>query len=155
MDTDVTVYINGTTPWPQICTCRGPGPDRGTAGPGTARPPARRTRGSAADLQRGCSASSGERIVRTELATEAMGRVLSGLLPTEPEGFSLTALIELRASRFRTGSMRTAHPSNSSSRTVRRWDRTLIEHGLSMFDRAFDPAQPRWPRPSRCSRTDG
>ena len=95
----------------------------------------------------GYSASSGERIVRTELAAEAMrmGRVLSGLLPTEPEVFGLTALMELQASRFRTRVDENGAPVQLEQQDRRRWDRTLIKHGLSMLDRAFDLARPLGP----------
>ena len=60
----------------------------------------------------GYSASSGETIVRADLAVEAMrmGRVLAGLLPTEPEVFGLVALMELQASRFRDPHRRRRNP---------------------------------------------
>ncbi|WP_040840023.1 RNA polymerase sigma factor [Nocardia brevicatena] len=95
----------------------------------------------------GYSASSGDSIVRTDLATEAMrmGRVLSGLLPTEPEVLGLTALMELQASRFRTRLDENGTPVQLEQQDRRRWDRTLIEHGLGMLDRAFDLARPLGP----------
>ncbi|MET7421123.1 RNA polymerase sigma factor [Dactylosporangium sp. NPDC005555] len=92
----------------------------------------------------GYSASSGTNLVRADLAVEAMrmGRVLAGLSPTEPEVFGLVALMELQASRFRTRVDAAGIPARLEDQDRRRWDRTLIEHGLSMLDRAFDLARP-------------
>jgi RNA polymerase sigma factor (sigma-70 family) len=95
----------------------------------------------------GYSASSGETIIRADLAVEAMrmGRVLAGLLPTEPEVFGLVALMELQASRFRTRIDEHGIPVQLEHQDRRRWDRTLIVHGLGMLDRAFDLARPLGP----------
>ena len=95
----------------------------------------------------GYSASSGETIVRADLAVEAMrmGRVLAGLLPTEPEVFGLVALMELQASRFRTRTDAAGIPVQLEHQDRRGWDRTLIDHGLGMLDRAFDLARPLGP----------
>ncbi|GAA3210418.1 RNA polymerase sigma factor [Dactylosporangium siamense] len=92
----------------------------------------------------GYSASSGTNLVRADLAVEAMrmGRVLAGLSPTEPEVFGLVALMELQASRFRTRVDAAGIPVRLEDQDRRLWDRTLIEHGLSMLDRAFDLARP-------------
>ncbi|PPJ24496.1 RNA polymerase sigma factor [Nocardia nova] len=95
----------------------------------------------------GYSASSGESVVRADLATEAMrmGRVLAGLLPAEPEVFGLAALMELQASRFRTRVDDNGIPVQLEHQDRRRWDRTLIEHGLGMLDCAFDLGRPLGP----------
>jgi len=95
----------------------------------------------------GYSASSGESIVRTDLAIEAMrmGRVLAGLLPTEPEVFGLVALMELQASRFRTRADADGMPVQLEHQDRLNWDRTLIDHGLGMLDRAFDLTRPLGP----------
>jgi RNA polymerase sigma factor (sigma-70 family) len=95
----------------------------------------------------GYSASSGESVVRADLAVEAMrmGRVLAGLLPTEPEVFGLVALMELQASRFRTRTDAHGIPVQLEHQDRRHWDRTLIDHGLGMLDRAFDLARPLGP----------
>jgi RNA polymerase sigma factor (sigma-70 family) len=92
----------------------------------------------------GYSASSGESVVRADLAVEAMrmGRVLAGLLPTEPEVLGLVAMMELQASRFRTRVDEHGMPVQLEHQDRRRWDRTLIDHGLGMLDRAFDLARP-------------
>lgn len=95
----------------------------------------------------GYSASSGDRIVRTDLAVEAMrmGRVLAGLLPTEPEVLGLVALMELQASRFRTRVDNRGIPVQLEDQDRRRWDRTLIDHGLNILDRALELARPLGP----------
>lgn len=51
----------------------------------------------------GYSASSGEMLIRTNLCREAvrMGRVLSDLIPLEPEVHGLIALMEIQASRLK------------------------------------------------------
>ncbi|MCW2760390.1 MAG: putative polymerase, sigma-24 subunit, subfamily [Marmoricola sp.] len=95
----------------------------------------------------GYSASSGESVVRADLAVEAMrmGRVLAGLLPSEPEVFGLVALMELQASRFRTRTDADGIPVQLEHQDRLSWDRTLIDHGLGMLDRAFDLARPLGP----------
>jgi RNA polymerase sigma factor (sigma-70 family) len=95
----------------------------------------------------GYSASSGPTVVRADLAIEAMrmGRILAGLLPTEPEVFGLVALMELQASRFRTRTDEHGVPVQLEHQDRSRWDRTLIVHGLGMLSRAFDLARPLGP----------
>src|SRR5690606_8788242 len=50
----------------------------------------------------GYSATSGDRWMRTDLASEALrlGRIVVGLTPMEPEAHALVALMEFQASRF-------------------------------------------------------
>ena len=95
----------------------------------------------------GYSASSGDRLVRTDLAAEAMrmGRILAGLVPTEPEVPGLVALMELQASRFRTRTDPQGLPVQLEDQDRRRWDRTLIDHGLRMLDRALELSRPLGP----------
>jgi RNA polymerase sigma factor (sigma-70 family) len=95
----------------------------------------------------GYSASSGDGWVRRELAQEAMrlGRVLAGLLPTEPEVFGLLALMELHASRFATRAEPDGTPVLLDHQDRSRWDRILIAHGLSMLDRAAKLGRPLGP----------
>jgi RNA polymerase sigma-70 factor, ECF subfamily len=95
----------------------------------------------------GYSASSGSRLIRRDLAGEAirLGRVLVGLLPGEPEVHGLVALMELQASRFdaRIG------PDGSKvlleDQDRRRWDRILITRGLAALDRAIALRRPLGP----------
>ena len=83
----------------------------------------------------GHASTSGDRWVRRDLADEAMrlGRVLAGLLPREPEVHGLVALMELQASRFDAR----GDGVLLQDQDRRRWDRTLIEHGLGALDRSI------------------
>lgn len=86
----------------------------------------------------GYSATSGEEWIRRDLAEEAMrlGRMLTGLLPKEPETHGLVALMELQASRFGArfdpGGELVLLPDQDRAR----WDRILMNHGLAALDRA-------------------
>ena len=86
----------------------------------------------------GYSGSSGEVLVRRDLADEAMrlGRILTGLMPHEPEVLGLTALMELQASRFATRVGQDGLPATLEDQPRHRWDRVLINHGLALLDRA-------------------
>jgi RNA polymerase sigma-70 factor (ECF subfamily) len=86
----------------------------------------------------GYAATSGERLVRVELCREAirLGRLLSQLLPREPEVLGLLALMLLQDSR------RDARISNGRLVTLDdqnrlRWDRAEIAEGLESLDRAW------------------
>jgi RNA polymerase sigma factor (sigma-70 family) len=87
----------------------------------------------------GYSASSGEEWIRRDLAEEAMrlGRMLTGLLPKEPETHGLVALMELQASRFGARFGPGGEPVLLPDQDRSRWDRTLMNHGLAAFDRAI------------------
>ncbi|WP_421742766.1 RNA polymerase sigma factor [Cellulomonas sp.] len=91
----------------------------------------------------GHASTSGDRWVRRDLADEAMrlGRVLAGLLPREPEVHGLVALMELQASRFDAR----ADGVLLQDQDRRRWDRTLIEHGLAALDRSISLGRPLGP----------
>lgn len=95
----------------------------------------------------GYAATSGERWVRRELAQEAMrlGRVLSGLLPREPEVHGLVALMELQASRFAARAAGGGEPVLLPDQDRSRWDRTLVAHGLRALDRATHLGRPLGP----------
>ncbi|MDP9796764.1 RNA polymerase sigma factor (sigma-70 family) [Catenuloplanes nepalensis] len=86
----------------------------------------------------GYAATSGDAWIRRDLAEEAMrlGRMLTGLLPREPEPFGLVALMELQASRFRARTAPDGSPILLQDQDRSRWDRTLIQHGLAALDRA-------------------
>nr|WP_249667562.1 RNA polymerase sigma factor [Cellulomonas fengjieae] len=91
----------------------------------------------------GHAATSGPTWVRRDLADEAMrlGRVLAGLLPREPEVHGLVALMELQASRFDAR----GDGVLLQDQDRRRWDSTLIEHGLRALDRATTLGKPLGP----------
>ncbi|MFJ9369157.1 RNA polymerase sigma factor [Nocardia sp. NPDC101769] len=86
----------------------------------------------------GYTATSGERWVRAELCEDALrlARILTGLLPEEPEAYGLAALLELQASR-------TTARSDADNALVllpdqdrSRWNRLSIERGLTALGRA-------------------
>jgi predicted RNA polymerase sigma factor len=86
----------------------------------------------------GYSATAGSDWTRPALCHDALrlGRVLSGLMPAEPEVHGLTALMEFQASRIpaRTG------PAGQlillADQDRRRWDRLLIRRGVAALARA-------------------
>jgi RNA polymerase sigma factor (sigma-70 family) len=86
----------------------------------------------------GYSASSGQRWIRDELCSEALrlGRVLSALVPDEPEVHGLMSLMEFQSSRFgaRTGPDGTPILLEDQDRT--KWDRAQIARGVAALQRA-------------------
>src|SRR6185312_11823253 len=81
---------------------------------------------------------SGEDWVRVELVEEALrlARILTGLMPDEPEVHGLGALLELQASRVsaRSGAPRTLVLLADQNREL--WDRLLIRRGFAELGRA-------------------
>ncbi len=92
----------------------------------------------------GYTASSGERLVREDLCAEAirLGRLLAGLLPSEPEVMGLLALMLLvesrRAARATPGGelVLLAHQDRGL------WDRALIAEGQDLVRRCLQRNQP-------------
>jgi RNA polymerase sigma factor (sigma-70 family) len=86
----------------------------------------------------GYAATSGDRLIRTELANEALrlGRVLVGLLPREPEVHALVALMELQASRFGARTLRDGTPVLLADQDRSLWDRAQIARGSAALARA-------------------
>jgi RNA polymerase sigma factor (sigma-70 family) len=86
----------------------------------------------------GSTATAGDRLLRPDLAYEAirLARMLTALLPGEPEAYGLLGLFELTAARFpaRTGPDGEAVLLADQDR--RRWDRSAVRRGLAAFDRA-------------------
>jgi len=86
----------------------------------------------------GYAATAGEDLVRPALCMEAqrLGRILTGLMPDEPEVFGLLALMEIQASRLaaRTGPDGAFVPITEQNRA--RWDQLLIRRGLAALTRA-------------------
>ncbi|MEU1983137.1 sigma-70 family RNA polymerase sigma factor [Nocardia sp. NPDC019395] len=86
----------------------------------------------------GASASSGADLIRIDLAGEAarLARVLTGLVPDEPEAHSLLALLELTAARFPARTGPDGEPVLLEQQDRRRWDRTAIARGRAALARA-------------------
>lgn len=95
----------------------------------------------------GYAASGGEDWVRADLCEEAMrlGRILAGLMPSEPEVLGLVALMELQAARFpaRTGPNGEAIALPKQDRS--RWDFVLIGRGLKALEQAEALGRPLGP----------
>ncbi len=85
----------------------------------------------------GYAATSGDRLIRPELADEALrlGRMLAGLLAAEPEVHALVALMELQASRFRARVDERGRPVLLADQDRSRWDRTQISRGVAALAR--------------------
>ncbi|HUA71172.1 MAG TPA: sigma-70 family RNA polymerase sigma factor [Solirubrobacteraceae bacterium] len=92
----------------------------------------------------GYAASSGERLIREELESEAirLGRLLAELMPDEPEVLALLALMLLLHSRraARTTSDGALVPLPEQDRGV--WDHDLIAQGQALVKRCLRRNQP-------------
>lgn len=95
----------------------------------------------------GYASTSEEAWIRRDLANEAMrlGRVLAGLLPREPEVHGLVSLMELQASRFGARTGPGGEPILLADQDRRRWDQTLVAHGLAALERATSLRRPLGP----------
>ncbi|TDW88028.1 RNA polymerase ECF family sigma subunit [Kribbella pratensis] len=92
----------------------------------------------------GYAASSGETLVRDELATEALrlGRLLVELMPDEPEAVGLLALMLLQQSRrpARVAPDGTLVRLSDQNRAL--WDRALLQEGQALVRRCLRRNQP-------------
>jgi predicted RNA polymerase sigma factor len=92
----------------------------------------------------GYAASSGERLIREDLAAEAirLGRLLVELMPDEPEALGLLALMLLQHSRraARTTSTGGFVPLPEQNRDL--WDHELIDAGQALVRRCLRRNQP-------------
>lgn len=92
----------------------------------------------------GHTATSGDRLVRTDLCVEAirLGRLLIELMPDEPEVYGLLALMLLTESRrvARTAPDGSLVPLPDQDRN--RWDRTLITEGHALVRECLRRNQP-------------
>ncbi len=86
----------------------------------------------------GYAATSGDDWMRTSLCEEALrlGRVLSGLMPQEPEVHGLVALMEIQASRSRARVGPSGEPILLLDQNRAHWDQLLIRRGLAELARA-------------------
>jgi RNA polymerase sigma factor (sigma-70 family) len=86
----------------------------------------------------GYSATAGDDWMRPALCEDALrlGRVLSGLMPEEPEVHGLVALMEIQASRAAARVGPDGEPILLLEQNRARWDRLLIRRGLAALARA-------------------
>jgi RNA polymerase sigma factor (sigma-70 family) len=86
----------------------------------------------------GSSASSGDDLIRLDLAAEAqrLARVLAGLMPDEPEVHSLLALLALTAARFPARTGPDGEPVLLERQDRGRWDQAAIRRGRAALARA-------------------
>jgi RNA polymerase sigma-70 factor, ECF subfamily len=86
----------------------------------------------------GYSATAGDDWVRPGLCEDALrlGRILSGLVPDEPEVHGLVALMEIQASRLRARVGPAGEPVLLLDQDRARWDQLLIRRGLASLERA-------------------
>ncbi|MER6024916.1 RNA polymerase sigma factor [Streptomyces sp. NPDC001851] len=86
----------------------------------------------------GYAATAGEDLLRPGLCEDALrlARVLSALMPKEPEVHGLAALLEFQASRTAARTGPDGGPVLLKDQNRRRWNRMLIARGVQALDRA-------------------
>ncbi|MFF0143838.1 RNA polymerase ECF family sigma subunit [Amycolatopsis sulphurea] len=91
----------------------------------------------------GYSATRGDDWMRPALCADALrlGRVLAGLMPTEPEVHGLVALLEIQASRSAARTGPNGEPVLLLEQDRSRWDRLLIKRGLDALTRSEELAE--------------
>jgi RNA polymerase sigma-70 factor, ECF subfamily len=92
----------------------------------------------------GYAASSGDRLVREDLCTEAvrLGRLLAELMPDEPEVMGLLALMLLLSSRRAARTTPDGELVLLADQDRRRWDPELIAEGQAIVRRCLRRNQP-------------
>ncbi|WP_330459337.1 sigma-70 family RNA polymerase sigma factor [Streptomyces sp. NBC_00820] len=86
----------------------------------------------------GYAATAGDDLLRPGLCEDALrlARVLSSLMPKEPEVHALTALLEFQASRTAARTAPDGTPVLLRDQNRRRWNRMLVARGVRALDRA-------------------
>ena len=86
----------------------------------------------------GYAATAGDDWLRPALCEDALrlARVLSGLMPKEPEVHALTSLLEFQASRAAARTGPNGEPVLLSDQNRRRWNRMLIARGITALHHA-------------------
>ena len=92
----------------------------------------------------GYAATRGDDWMRMDLCEDALrlGRILASLVPGEAEVHGLVALMELHGSRARARVSPSGEPILLLEQDRGRWDRLLIQRGLTALARAESLAQP-------------
>ncbi len=92
----------------------------------------------------GYAASEGESLVRHELAREAirLGRLLSSLMPGEPEALGLLSLMLLHDARRAARTTTEGDLVTLEDQDRRLWDKGAIAEGLALLDRALGFQRP-------------
>ena len=92
----------------------------------------------------GYTAAAGETLMRAGLCAEAirLGRVLSGLMPDEPEVWGLLALMLLHDSRRQARLGPAGELVVLEEQDRARWDRAEIEEGLAILEQVLPRQQP-------------
>ncbi|MDN4523304.1 RNA polymerase sigma factor [Fictibacillus fluitans] len=88
----------------------------------------------------GYSASSGDKLIRTNLCEEALriGRLLAELIPKEPEVHGLVALMEIQASRFKARTNNKGEIVLLMDQNRSLWNQEQINRGFSSLKKAED-----------------
>ncbi|MCF1600003.1 RNA polymerase sigma factor, partial [Streptomyces muensis] len=86
----------------------------------------------------GYAATAGDDWLRPALCEDALrlARVLSGLMPKEPEAHALTSLLEFQASRTAARTGPSGEPILLKDQNRGRWNRMLIARGITALARA-------------------
>ena len=86
----------------------------------------------------GYSATAGEDWLRPTLCEEALrlGRILTALVPNEPEAHGIVALMEIQASRSKARTTPTGEPILLLDQNRAHWDQLLIHRGLAALAQA-------------------
>ena len=92
----------------------------------------------------GYAASSGDRLIRTELTSEAirLGRLLTRLMPDEPEAAGLLALMLLEQARSEARSTTEGKLIPLPEQDRSRWDASLILQGQELVRQCLRRGQP-------------
>jgi RNA polymerase sigma-70 factor (ECF subfamily) len=95
----------------------------------------------------GYSATAGDDWMRPALCEEALrlGRLLTGLVPNEPEAHGLVALMEIQASRLRARVSSLGGPILLLDQDRARWDQLLIRRGFAALERVEELGGQRAP----------
>jgi RNA polymerase sigma factor (sigma-70 family) len=95
----------------------------------------------------GYAATSGADWMRPALCEDALrlGRILAELLPREPEAHGLVALMEIQSSRIGARTDPNGEPILLLAQNRTRWNRLLIQRGLTALERAQELDGPSGP----------